>query len=62
MSDSLHRECGMPYSIHNVRGNMWVCPDHPGWVPPYEPEEDEPDPPVAALFDSYEEEDIKKNP
>jgi hypothetical protein len=51
-----HSGCGMPWKEHTFIGNEAICPDQRGWMPPWTGEEDEPDPPVAALFDSYEDE------
>lgn len=54
MAEYVHFACGMPWKDHNHWGTRTVCPDQPDWFPPRPIDEDEPEPPVSELFDSYE--------
>lgn len=54
-STYIHSACGMPWREHNFVGNEAICPDEPRYIAPWKPEEEEPEPPIASLFDPYEE-------
>lgn len=56
MGEYLHLACGLPWAEHDrTREGGTVCPDHPTYLPPFRSKEEEPDPPIAELFDDPEE-------
>ena len=41
----------MPWGEHTFVGRETICPDQPGWIPPWAGPDEDPEPPIAALFD-----------